>query len=271
MEKIKWRCDRLSSLFENVSIFARKCIFSVLSAGPIPNHIAFIMDGNRRFAKNRNLPKGLGHHFGFLTLMSMLRYCHELGVKNVTAYSLSIDNFKRRHEEVKSLMDVLHDKISSMMEEGSTMNQYKVRVRVIGNLKLLSEKARQVARRVMEATKNNSNVVLIICIAYSSSDEIVNSVQRLCAEKWDENCQESNTRFELRDIETRMYMAFAPDPDIMIRSSGENRLSNFLLWQSGCSYKYSPSVLWPEIGVVHLVWAILNFQRNYFYLDKKRN
>lgn len=132
----------------------------MLSAGPIPNHIAFIMDGNRRFAKNQNMPKGLGHHFGFLTLMSMLRYCDELGVKYVTAYSFSIDNFKRRPEEVKSLMDMLHEKISSMMEEESTVNRYKVRVRVIGNLKLLSEQVRQVARRVMEATK----IIQMLCL-----------------------------------------------------------------------------------------------------------
>ncbi|GKU86326.1 hypothetical protein SLEP1_g863 [Rubroshorea leprosula] len=247
------------------------------------------MDGNRRYGKKQNLKEGAGHSAGYSALMSMLRYCYELGVRYVTIYAFSIDNFKRSSEEVQSLMDLLQEKIEGLIKEESIVNSYGVRVYFIGNLQLLSEPVRLAADRAMLATAKNSKAVLLVCIAYTSKNEIVHAVQEACEEKLDEVTEmysskdgyglirlgeneegERDYLVKLVDIEKHMYMAVAPDPDIIIRTSGETRLSNFLLWQSAYCYLYSPSVLWPEIGFRHFLWAILNFQQNHFYLDKKR-
>ncbi|KAM2731460.1 hypothetical protein EV2_035116 [Malus domestica] len=276
-------------LFWSIVSFLRRCLFLVISIRPIPRHIAFIMDGNRRYAKKRKMMDGDGHRVGFLALMSMLKYCFELGVTYVTVYAFSIENFKRNPEEVQSLMDLMQEKIEGLIKEESIVNQYGVRVHFIGNLKLLSEPVRSAAERAMAATANNSRGVLSICIAYTSTDEIVHAVQESCEEKLDEissmnaskagygltklGVNEEDERekiVKLTDIEKHMYMAVAPDPDVLIRTSGETRLSNFLLWQSAFCYLYSPSVLWPEIGFHHVVWAVLKFQSNYFYLERKR-
>lgn len=278
-----------SQFFENLGIFLRKCIFSVLSVGPIPSHVAFIMDGNRRFAKKQNLAEGAGHKAGYLALLSMLRYSFELGVKYVTIYAFSIENFKRRPEEVQSVMDLMQERIEQLISTESTLSQYGVRVHFIGDLKLLSPPVRVAAERAMLVTACNTKAVLSICVAYTSTNEIMHAVEESCVEKWGE-IRELNARgaecglselggydkdeachlINLTDIEKRMYMAIAPDPDIIIRTSGETRLSNFLLWQSQYCYLDSPPVLWPEIGFGHFLWAIMNFQRNHFYLEKKK-
>ncbi|MCL7034621.1 hypothetical protein MKW94_001229 [Papaver nudicaule] len=266
----------------------RKFAFAVLSAGPIPTHIAFIMDGNRRFARKNNLKDGSGHRVGFLALMLMLRYCYELGVKYVTAYAFSVDNFNRDPEEVKYVMDLMVEKIEELLKEESIVNSYGVRLHFIGNLKLLSEKARAAAEKAMAATAKNNNVVLLICVAYSSTDEILNAVQESYNEKLrtlqelnsngsndnqikvDCNEKDLECAVKLSDLERLMYMSVCPDPDILVRTSGANRLSNFLLWQSTHTYLYSPVALWPEISFWHLIWMVLSFQRVQHKLEKKR-
>ncbi|XP_004307838.1 PREDICTED: dehydrodolichyl diphosphate synthase 6-like [Fragaria vesca subsp. vesca] len=281
--------NRANQMFWSIVSFLRRCLFLVISACPIPHHIVFIMDGNRRYAKKQKLMDGTGHRVGFVALMSMLKYCYELGVRYVTIYAFSIDNFKRQPEEVQSLMDLMHEKIEGLIKEESIVNRYGVKVHFIGNLKLLSEPVRLAAVRAMVATANNSRGVLSICVAYTSTDEIVHAVQESCEEKWNEisilnasgagydldkfgenENEERESVVKLTDIERHMYMAVAHDPDILIRTSGETRLSNFLLWQSAYCCLYSPSVLWPEIGFRHFVWAILNFQCNRLYLERKK-
>lgn len=286
MEK---RLSDQSRIFGYVGRFLRKCIFSVLSVGPIPVHIAFIMDGNRRYAKKRNFLEGYGHRFGYLALINMLKYCYELGIKYVTIYAFSIDNFKRRPQEVESTMQLIQEKIEELIKEETLLNLYGVRICFLGNLKLLNKSVRLAAEKAMAATAGNSKAVLSICVAYTSTDEIANAVQECCEGKWDEfseldssgagyglisiGANEEGKRgniIDIADIERHMYAAVAPDPDIIIRTSGETRLSNFLLWQSADSLLYFPSILWPEIGFRHLVWAILDFQRNFSYLKKER-
>lgn len=278
-----------NSLTSNLSNFVRRFLIGVLSIGPIPDHIAFIMDGNRRYSKKCKLEEGAGHRLGFTALISMLKCCYELEVKYITVYAFSIDNFKRRPEEVKSLMELIREKIEELIKEDSIVNQYGVRVHFAGDLKLLDDSVRLAAEKAMAATAGNSKAVLSICIAYTSTDEIVNAVEQSCKEKWDElrildscgaaygltnyagNGDTKGTNIiHVRDIEKHLYMKVAPDPDIVVRTSGENRLSNFLLWQSSHSILYSPSVLWPEIGLRHLVWAVLNFQRHRYFSEKKK-
>lgn len=292
-------------LFGSLVNSTRRFIFRIISVGPIPNHIAFIMDGNRRFAKKHKLEEGSGHKAGFLALMSLLKYCYELGVKYATVYAFSIDNFKRRPEEVQYVMDLMQEKIEGFLKEESIVNQYGVRVWFIGNLKLLNEPVRIAAEKAMQATAQNTKTMLLICVAYTSTDEIAHSAQESCKEKWDEikalngnrsynseiveenegdetQALTSNGAYKgetskekkekhiikLVDLERRMYMGVAPDPDILVRSSGETRLSNFLLWQTTNCLLYSPKALWPEMGLWEVVWAVLKFQRNHSYLEK---
>ncbi|XP_073021360.1 dehydrodolichyl diphosphate synthase CPT3-like [Primulina eburnea] len=282
-------CNLATRFFEVLKSLLRRCFFFILSVGPMPKHIAFIMDGNRRYAKKQNLEEGAGHKEGYSALMSMLRYCYEFDVKYVTVYAFSIENFKRRPEEVQSTMQLIREKLDWLIDRESVLNEYGVRVYVIGNFELLSNSVKLAAKRAMDATADNSKSVLLICIAYTSTDEIVHAIEKTYEEKSEEfrvldgtgagygltgvRCNGENkdkSLIDVEDIDRHMRMAVAPDPDIIIRTSGETRLSNFLLWQSASSLLYSPSEFWPEIGFGHLVKAILDFQRNFSYLKKKR-
>ncbi|XVE56655.1 hypothetical protein DITRI_Ditri04bG0028100 [Diplodiscus trichospermus] len=183
-----------------------------------------------------------GHDAGFWALMCMFLYCSELGAKYVTALAFSIDNFKRKPEQVERLMSLMLQKIDLLT---SLANSFAVRVHIAGNLELLTADLRDATKKLMGATAGYSKSVLILCIAYDSPDEIVHTVQECCEEKCMDHVQkmcsdidhggdDENLVIKLVDIEKHMYMAFAPEPDIVIRTAGENRLSNFMLWQSSC-------------------------------------
>lgn len=260
-------------LFGSSVSYMRRWLFRVLSVGPVPSHLAFILDGNRRYARKWKLGEGMGHRAGFLSLMTLMKYCYELGIKYVTIYAFSIDNFKRKPDEVQYVMDLMLEKIEGLLKEQSIVNQYGVRVEFVGNLKLLSDPVRIAAEKAMEATANNDTSVLLIAVAYTSTDEIAHAAQVSCQDKIAEKADrqgDANNAIKLADVERHMYMAVAPDPDILVRTSGETRLSNFLLWQTSNSLLYSPKALWPEIGLRHLVWAVLNFQRVQPYLERRR-
>ncbi|KAK8565297.1 hypothetical protein V6N13_020418 [Hibiscus sabdariffa] len=176
--------------------------------------------------------------------MSMLKYCHESGVPCATVYAFSIDNYKRSPEEVQSLMDLMLEKIEEVLKEDSIVSRYGIVFS--GNLKLLSESVRLAADRARLATAKNSKAILSVCVAYTSTNEILHAVQESCEEKWDEitilnssgagyglislggsEQDEMDPLIKLTDIEKHMYMAVAPDPDIIISTSGETRLEQF--------------------------------------------
>lgn len=279
--------------------YMRRCLFRVLSVGPVPSHLAFILDGNRRYARKWNLGEGMGHRAGFLSLMTLMKYCYELGVKYVTIYAFSIDNFKRKPDEVQYVMDLMLEKIEGLLKEEHIVNQYGVRVLFVGNLNLLTPQVKLAADKAMEATAKNDRAILLIAVAYTSTDEIAHGCQESCVEKaskaqkvfngGDESDDvvkrhvfvsrgsvkkssslDAKGLIKVEDVERHMYMAGAPDPDILVRTSGETRLSNFLLWQTSSSMLYSPRALWPEMGLRHLVWMVLNFQRVECYLERTR-
>uniref|UniRef100_A0A7N0UTG8 Alkyl transferase n=1 Tax=Kalanchoe fedtschenkoi TaxID=63787 RepID=A0A7N0UTG8_KALFE len=254
----------VAQFFEVLCSFLQRFLFWILSVGPIPVHISFIMDGNRRYEKTRKLEPGMGHRAG-------------------------IDNFKRRPEEVRILMELLQEKIESLLKAESIVHQYGIRVHFIGNLNLLDDSVRAAAEKAMLATASNNQAVLCVCIAYTSTDEIAHAsteasrniyteIQSRVTDAADDDDDlvksgpqtQEHPAINSEDITKNMYMAVAPEPDIVLRSSGETRLSNFLLWQTSNSILYSPGALWPEVGLKHLVWAVLNFQRNYSYLQKIR-
>ncbi|PWA55746.1 cis-prenyl transferase 2 [Artemisia annua] len=266
----------IGKLLGSLNIAVRRVLFTFLSSGPIPQHIAFIMDGNRRFAKKWKLEEGAGHKAGFLTLMSILKYCYEAGVKYVTVYAFSLDNFNRRPDEVQSVMDLMHEKIEGFLKELNMVNRYGIRVLFIGDLSRLSEPVRDAAQKAMEATAKNTRTYLLVCVAYTSSHEIPRAIYEACQEKGGGSrgsngiVSDDEDIVKLVDLEKHMYMGVVPDPDLLVRSSGETRLSNFLLWQSTNSLMYSPKALWPEMGLRHVVWGIFKYQKNYYYLEKKK-
>ncbi|XAR61108.1 Rubber cis-polyprenylcistransferase [Bertholletia excelsa] len=277
--------NRTYRLIGTLFNFLLKCIFRLLSFGPIPQHIAFILDGNRRYARKWSLEEGAGHRFGFLSLMSMLKYCYELGIKYITIYAFSIDNLKRKPHEVQYVMDLMQEKIEGLLQEQKVLNRHGIRVYFVGDLKYLTEPVRSAAFRVMEATAGNSRFMIAVCVGYTSTYEIAHAVKVSCEEKRDSlkgiNGSTEGSKGEekmalkpgeealsLADVESRMYMGMMPDVNILVRTSGETRLSNFLLYQTSNCLLYSPSALWPEIGLRHLVWATLNFQRHSVYLGK---
>lgn len=254
----------------------RKLVFSILSVGPLPKHIAFIMDGNRRFAKSRNLEQGQGHRVGYLTLKSILLHCYELGIKYVTIYAFSIDNFKRNPDEVEDLMTLLLEKINELLSEEGLAKKYQLRVNFWGNLGLLKESVHLAAKRAMAATAENVGPVLSICVAYTSTDEITHAIgqsvkERVHKENLNGFCLDNGEKkISVGDIEKNLYTADCPDPEIVIRTAGETRLSNFLLWQTTYCNLQNPNVLWPEFSLKHLVWAILQYQRVHPYLERMK-
>ncbi|GAB2282469.1 hypothetical protein Dimus_017012 [Dionaea muscipula] len=286
--------------FTRLCILALRLIYRVLSVGPLPNHVAFIMDGNRRYARKHKLKDVDAYQAGSSTLLSTLRYCCQLGIKYITVYAFSIDNFKRQPEDVKILMDLMLEKIERLLEEESVLNEYGIRLWFAGDLGLLNEPVRVAAHKVMAATAGNAKAVLLICVAYTSTDEIVHAIRETSSSSSSsiyiktrqqqpqeevENLEPpvpimatamgpmgpmGMGRLTVTDIERHMYMALAPEPDMLVRTSGETRLSNFLLWQTRSCLLYSPAVLWPEFGLCHLIWALFNFQRHHHYLDKKK-
>ncbi|KAI9194013.1 hypothetical protein LWI28_016965 [Acer negundo] len=178
-----------NQLLKSLGTFMGKCMFRVLSVGAIPNHIAFILDGNRRFARKHNLPVEAGYRSGFLPLLSVLKYCSELGVKYVTVYAFSIDNFKRCPDEVRCLMDLMLEKVEVLLQEEIIVKQYGVRVCFLGSLQLLSQPLRIAADKVMKATENNTRIVIFICVAYTSTNEIIRAIQQSCIDKLDNHSQ----------------------------------------------------------------------------------
>ncbi|KAI3939026.1 hypothetical protein MKW92_029313 [Papaver armeniacum] len=253
---------KLTEFLGNLFSFIRKLIFSVLSVGSIPTHISFIMDGNRRYARKHRLSEGAGHRVGFFALMSMLKYCYELKVKYVSVFAFGAENLNRSPKEVQYLMALMEEKIGEILKEESLMNKLGIRIQAA-------------AERAMAATAKNKNFVVLVCAGYSSVTEIMNAVQKSYEDKRRklqklDSCGTGTDQSRVDFDEKNMRMAAYPEPDILVRTSGATRLSNFLLWQSTQTYLYSPAALWPEISLWHLIWMVLHFQRVPHISEKKK-
>ncbi|MCL7022857.1 hypothetical protein MKW94_010875 [Papaver nudicaule] len=179
----------------------------------------------RKYALKHKLKQESAHRIGLFTLMSiMLKYCYELGVKYVSVYAFSVDNFNRKPEEVELPMALIEEKIEELLMEESIVNTFGVRIHFIGNLKLLKNSTREAAaRRAMAATAKNDNFVLLICVAYSSTDEIMNAIQKsyedkLCKLQESDSGTDQEFAVTLSDVERHMYMSVTPEPDILIRT-----------------------------------------------------
>jgi undecaprenyl diphosphate synthase len=226
--------------------------------GMVPQHVAIIMDGNGRWAKKRGLPRLKGHEEGANSVRAALRACQELGVKYLTLYAFSVENWVRPPSETEGLMRLLR---RFLAEEEHELHEQEVRLRVIGRLEDLPRFVRYRLKRVMRATESYTKGHLILALSYGSRTEIVEAVRQI-AEKVDKGVLKPGTIDE-STVAAHLYAPDVPDPDFMIRTSGEMRLSNFLLWQLSYSELYVTDVLWPDFREAEFKAAIESYgQRN---------
>ncbi|XP_033210269.1 dehydrodolichyl diphosphate synthase complex subunit DHDDS [Belonocnema kinseyi] len=231
----------------------------IVKSGQIPRHVAFIMDGNRRYANKKNVEKVEGHTQGFYKLTETLQWCLELGVPEVTVYAFSIENFKRSKEEVDGLMDLARKKFQGLLDERDKLMENGVCIRVVGNLSLIPEDVQKLIAEAMIITKDNSKAVLNLAFSYTSRDEITQAVKDVVdGVKSTELLVEDINEDLINDC---LYTHKSPEPDLLIRTSGEIRLSDFLLWQITSTCIYFAEVLWPEFTVWDLLAAVLYYQR----------
>ena len=217
----------------------------------VPKHIAIIMDGNRRWAKTRNLPIKLGHKQGAETLKKIVRRANQLGVKYLTVYAFSTENWKRSKEEVDSLMNLLENYINQFNEQANTES---IVIKVLGDLRPLSESLQKSIHNIVEATKNNTGIVFNIALNYGGRDEIVKAVQSIAKEVKEGKLDLD--KIDEKTISEHLYTKNVPDPDLLIRTSGEIRLSGFLPWQSVYSEFLFVDKLWPDFTEKDLEDAI---------------
>lgn len=224
-------------------------------------HIAIIMDGNRRWAKERNLPSAFGHKKGVDALKAAMRACDDFGVKYLTVYAFSTENWNRNPEEVAFLMDLLGVTLQNELKE---MHENNVVISFIGDTTKLSEKLQKILKNAVETTKNNTGVNLQIAFNYGARDEITNAVKNIC--KKVQTCEISPDEITEETISQNIYTKNIPDPDLLIRTGGEMRVSNYLLWQIAYSEILVTKRYWPEFDKNALAEAILEFhsrQRRY--------
>ena len=222
----------------------------------LPKHIAIIMDGNRRWAKQKGLPIKLGHKEGAKTVENIVRYANKIGIKYITVYAFSTENWKRTEEEVSALMSLLQNYLNDYSKRADSEN---IKVNVIGNLECLSEKMVNSIKKCMERTKNNTGTTFNIALNYGGRDEIINAVKNI-AKKVKENDMEIQDIDE-KTISNNLYTKDQPDPDLLIRTSGELRLSNFLPWQLVYTEFLFIEKNWPDFNEKDLDDAIEEYQK----------
>ncbi|MCU7494693.1 MAG: isoprenyl transferase [Ignavibacteria bacterium] len=229
---------------------------SLKKSGDIPRHIAIIMDGNGRWARKRGLPRAAGHKQGVETVRDMVKACVGLGVKYLTLYTFSTENWKRPKDEVTTLMRLI---VKSLQNETNELNANNVRLSTIGNRDSLPETVRRELEQAIGITSGNTALTLNLALSYSGRWEILEAAKKIALMVKDNNIQ-------AEDVTESLFSSFLttrdmPDPDLLIRSGGEFRVSNFLLWQIAYSEFFVTDVLWPEFKRQHLYEAIKDYQK----------
>lgn len=226
-----------------------------IDKGRLPNHIAIIMDGNGRWAKMRGLPRVMGHKAGMKALKDTVRTCSDLGIKILTVYAFSTENWKRPQDEVNFLMNLL---VEYMHKELFELHKNNVRIKVLGEVDVLPKETRKEIKEALKLTGNNNGLQFNIALNYGGRVEIVNACKRLCE-------QVRNGLLDVEQINEEIFSRYLytgedPEPDLIIRTSGEQRISNFLLWQCAYSELVFVEELWPDFNKKVLLSAIWEFQ-----------
>ena len=222
----------------------------------IPQHIAIIMDGNRRWAKERGMPASFGHKEGAKTLEKIVRYANKIGIKHITVYAFSTENWKRTQEEISALMGLFQSYLDDYSKRADSEN---IKVKIIGSREGLSEKMKASIEKCMERTKNNTGITFNIALNYGGRDEITKAVKSIAtkAKNSEINIDDINEKL----ISENLYTKGQPDPDLLIRTSGEMRLSGFLTWQLVYSEFLFIEKYWPDFNEQDLDEAIEIYQK----------
>jgi undecaprenyl diphosphate synthase len=221
----------------------------------VPNHIAIIMDGNGRWAKQKGQPRVFGHKNGVDSVRDVIEGCAEIGIKFLTLYAFSTENWNRPKIEVKTLMSLL---VSSLKKELKTLQKNNIKLNTIGNLNDLPKGAQTELLEVIEKTKNNTTLTLTLALSYGSRHEIVNVIKNIS--KKVVNNEMTIEEINENIINNHLYTFSLPDVDFMIRTSGEKRISNFLLWQIAYAELYFTNTLWPDFRKENLFNAVIEYQ-----------
>jgi undecaprenyl diphosphate synthase len=221
----------------------------------LPSHIAIIMDGNGRWARRRSLPRVAGHKAGIEPVRVSVETCARLGIRVLTLYAFSVENWKRPRSEVRTLMRLLKEYIRSELD---SVHGNNIRFRSIGRIQELDESVRKELDRAMRTTRDNTGMILSVALNYSGRAELVDTINTLLRD-FGRNGQRSPVDEET--VSSHLYTSGIPDPDLLIRTSGEMRISNFLLWQIAYSEIYVTSTLWPDFRRKDLFEAIVEYQK----------
>lgn len=222
----------------------------------LPVHIAIIMDGNRRWAKGKNLPVAMGHKEGAKTLENIVRYANKIGIKYLTVYAFSTENWKRAEEEVSALMFLIQSYIEDYSKRADSEN---IKVQFLGDTTAFKPKMQKGIKDCIERTKNNTGITFNIALNYGGRAEIIKAVKEIAKDVKEQKIEIENINEEL--ISSKLYTAGQPDPDLLIRTSGEIRLSNFLPWQLVYSEFLFVEKYWPDFNEQDLDKAIAEYQR----------
>ena len=223
----------------------------------LPQHIAVIMDGSGRWAKRRLLPRSAGHSAGARAFKTIARYCNRIGLKYLTAYAFSTENWSRPPEEVRAIMDLLRD----YLKDAHNFKEDNIQVKFIGDLEKLDADIIDLINEAEDGSKDATGLKLNIAVNYGGRDEILHAVRAIAADAKAGRVDPS--ALTEADISSRLYTAGQPDPDLIIRTSGEYRLSNYLIWQSAYAEFSFPTVLWPDFTPRHLEEALNDFAKRH--------
>lgn len=221
----------------------------------LPRHVAIIMDGNGRWAKQKGKARVFGHKNGVQSVREVTEAGAELGIEYMTLYAFSTENWNRPKYEVTALMTLL---VSTIRKEISTLNKNSIRLQTIGDVNMLPKIAQRELAEAIESTKNNSRMTLILALSYSAKWEIVEAVKQIARRAKEGSLEVEDINEDI--IKSALATKDVPDPELMIRTSGETRISNFLLWQLAYAELFFTPVLWPDFRKQHFYQAILDFQ-----------
>ncbi|KAF3490518.1 uncharacterized protein GIQ15_00035 [Arthroderma uncinatum] len=237
--------------------WAQNILIDVLKQGPLPKHVAFIMDGNRRYAKSHGLPIKEGHVLGATALENIIEMASSLGIKALTVYAFSIENFQRPQEQVDQLMQQFKSQLIMHSRPGGILEKWGIKIRVLGRLELLSDDLKEHIEREVKKSATRNGAVLNLCIPYTSRDEIARSIRKTVQEHGGPTAGITS-----QTLANNMDICDDPPVDILVRTSGVNRLSDFLLWQ--CNQSTDIQILdiqWPEFGYWGVFLMILGWQK----------
>jgi undecaprenyl diphosphate synthase len=229
---------------------------SKINNNRLPKHIAIIMDGNGRWAKQKGFLRAIGHENGAKSVRETIEACVELDIPNLTLYAFSTENWKRPKLEVDTLMRLL---VSSLKKEISTLHDNNIKLSAIGTLETLPKKVFKELNDVIEATKDNDKMTLTLALSYGSRQELLNTVKEISIKVKNNIISAENIDESI--INKHLYTQNLPDVDLLIRTSGEQRISNFLLWQIAYAELYFTDTLWPDFTKQHLCDAIIEYQK----------